>query len=126
MFPSRLLKKADEIAETSDCQHKLACILTDKRGKIISYSSNLRKTHPLMKQIAKKVNQNKKITLHAEIAALVKARRQPHTAYILRKMKKGGYGLAKPCSICSAALEEAGVERVVFTTNYGGFCSMEI
>jgi len=119
MFSNSLLKKANEIAGTSECQHQMACILTDKRDKIISYSSNLRKTHPFMRHYAKKVGQEKKIHLHAELGALTKARRQPHTAYVLRKMKSG-YGLARPCPICAAALEEAGIERVIYT-DYNGF-----
>ena len=124
MIPTRILEKATETAHTSDCSQKLACILTNKRGKVVSIGANMQKTHPIQKKYALRAKQKKKIQLHAEIAALVKCREQPEIAYVLRVMKNGGYGMARPCAICTAALKEAGVKKVIYSNNSGGFNEM--
>jgi tRNA(Arg) A34 adenosine deaminase TadA len=99
---------------------RVAAIVTDKRGKIISQATNsYNKTHPLQKEYADKVNRPTKIFLHAEIAALVKCRHIPHTIYVSRFFRDGKMALAKPCPVCEMALREAGVKKVIYTTEKG-------
>lgn len=56
-------------------------------------------------------------SLHAEIAALINARSSVKGAsiFVARKHER----LAKPCSACMAALKEAGIKTVWYTTNTG-------
>lgn len=101
-------------------KHRISAIITDSAGKIISKAVNsYDKTHPLQAEYASKTERPDRIYLHAEIAALVKCRKMPHTLYVFRFLHDGQMGLAKPCPICQIALREAGVKKVVYTTESG-------
>ena len=108
-----------ELASTStDFRARIGCIITDKRGRIVSTGINQRKTHPMQSRFSKMVNREKHF-LHAEIAALVKCRKHPHTMYIGRLKKDDTAGLARPCPVCMAAIKEAGVKVIIYTTEGG-------
>lgn len=108
-----------ELAATStDFRARIGCVITDKRGRVVSSGINQRKTHPMQSHFAKLANREKHF-LHAEIAALVKCRKDPHTMYIGRLKKDNTPGMARPCPICLMAIKEAGVKQVVFTTDDG-------
>lgn len=112
-----MLKVATELARTNTSRFRLACIITDKRGHIISSALNsFSKTHPKQQKYAEKVGQPDKVFLHAEIAALVRCRIQPYAIYIARVTKDGKPALAKPCPVCEMAIREAGVKRIYYTT----------
>jgi tRNA(Arg) A34 adenosine deaminase TadA len=55
------------------------------------------------------------VYLHAEIAALVKARGKGYKIKIERYNKHGEPMLAAPCPICLAAIKEAGIQLVEHT-----------
>lgn len=113
------ISKALELAkEVKGFHHRLGCVITDKKGKIISTGYNKRKTHPLQVKHSNR-HGKKKYFLHAEIAALVKCRKQPHTLYVARLTKGDKIGMAKPCPICMDAIIEAGVKVIVYTNNKG-------
>lgn len=100
--------------------HTLIAIAVDSSGIIIAKGTNsYSKTHPVQADYAKKIGKHDAIYLHAEIAALVKCRRDPHMMFVFRFNKKGEPVLAKPCPICSLAMKEAGIKKVVYTTNDG-------
>lgn len=123
----RLIEKAAEFCDEADStagSHRLAAILTDKKGNIISKGFNSLKSHPIQAEYAEKVNKSEAIYLHAEISALVKCRKDPHTIYITRLLKNGQKSMAKPCPICQLALKEAGVQRIVYT-DFDGSISVE-
>lgn len=75
------------------------------------------KTHPLQARAAAKANQPGKIFLHAEIAALVKARGMVYSLSVARITKDGKAALAEPCPVCRLAMKEAGVKRIEWTRN---------
>lgn len=60
-------------------------------------------------------------TTHAEEAVLRLAGEvsRRSTIYIARIDRNGAYALARPCPQCAVQLVEAGVSRVVYTTNEG-------
>lgn len=122
MKARRLISKAVRQAELSnDFRERVGCIITDKQGRVISKGFNKRKTHPLQDKISNQVGRQHKTFLHAEIDALIKHRgkSEAHTAYVARIKKSGDTAMAKPCMVCYAALEEAGITQVVYTTNKG-------
>lgn len=111
-----LIERAIRLAALSEERHKIGCIIVNKKQKIISYGVNSStKSHPTQAVLARRCNMPHKIYLHAEIAALVRCREEPHTIYIGRQTKNG-YGLARPCDICMLAIAESNIVNVVYTT----------
>ena len=79
------------------------------RSTVVSTGFNRRKTHP------RSPHQYK--WLHAEMDAIIKARRNPIdglTMYVVRIRKDGTYGNSKPCRECVQAIRDAGLKTVVF------------
>ena len=111
------LDLARTIAENNakDFQHRIGCVVVDKKNRVISIGFNKRKTHPVQGQLASKYGKKGQIFLHAEIDALVKTRKKPHKIYVARVKRNGKDGLAKPCPICQAAIESAGIKKVFYT-----------
>lgn len=58
-------------------------------------------------------------SIHAEAAVLKGHAKRGGRIYIARLTPGGRLGLAKPCPRCVAALREAGINRVVWTTSTG-------
>lgn len=75
------------------------------------------KTHPLQARFALRAGLPDKTSLHAEIRALIKVRRDFDTMVIARVNRKGELCLAKPCPVCQLAIIESGVEEVYYSTN---------
>lgn len=116
----RLLQRAADYTYNADGEQKVAAFVTDKKGNVISKGVNsYTKTHPMQAEFAEKVGQDHRIYLHAEISALVKARKKPFAIYIARKFKNDEFALAKPCPVCAAALKEAGVKKIVYSNSNG-------
>lgn len=116
----RMLQRAADYSDTSDGEFKVGAFLTDKKGNIISKGVNsYTKTHPMQAEYAEKTGNEYRIYLHAEISALVRARKKPYAIYIARKFKNEEFALARPCPVCSLALREAGVKKIVYTTDEG-------
>jgi tRNA(Arg) A34 adenosine deaminase TadA len=65
------------------------------------------------------LGKEQKVNLHAEIAALVKAREDVDTVIVCRLNKNTDLRLSKPCPVCKLALDEAGVREVWFSTDKG-------
>lgn len=112
--------------------HRLAACVVYK-GDIISASTNMRKTHPIMLKYRK----NKEaVFLHAEIAAIKNALKiitvpelSKSTLYVARVRKdpnfkstvKGArpdiWGNACPCEGCQKAIIEFEIGKVIYTTD---------
>jgi len=112
-----MLNLAIELAKNlKENKHKVACVITDKRGRILSIGQNsYNKSHPTQAYYAKQCKHFEKIYLHAEIDALIKLNHRPHKIYIARVNKKGEPKLAAPCSICAMAIKEAGIKEIYHT-----------
>ena len=89
----------------------------DRRGKLLSSATNsYTRTHPYQKQLAEELGLYGKEFLHAEIAAILRAKDQPiHSIVIERFGKDGRPLLAKPCPICQAAIREFSIKEVFYT-----------
>lgn len=99
-------------------QYRLVATIYDKKGKKLSQGENSYcKTHPYQIRLAKRVGRPDAVFLHAEIQALVrlKDKSKAHKIVIERFDSRGNPRLAKPCEICSLAIEESGIEIVEHT-----------
>lgn len=110
-----------EVAKTSEHDTKLGTVLL-KKGRIVLETTNIRKTHPQQAKWAKRVGKPKKIHLHAEMRALILNDTDFDTLLVARIDKNGDVRLAKPCSICHAAIEDYDEDvTVLYTTNEGNW-----
>jgi len=92
----------------------------DSHNRIISKGTNsYQKTHPMQFRFANKTNRPNRQYLHAEIAALVKARKEPFGILVVRITKSGLIRMARPCNICIMAIREAGIKNVYYSGNDG-------
>jgi deoxycytidylate deaminase len=57
--------------------------------------------------------------IHAEWAALNKARGVVDTVVIYRERKDGSAAMARPCNVCMALLKARGVRLVIYTGKDG-------
>lgn len=94
-------------------RHRVGCVITQKND-VVSQGFNTDKTHPFQARW----NQYSS-SLHAEIAALLSAMKNPGfnpercTVYVSRYTRRGFLGCSYPCRSCWAALEHIGVQRIV-------------
>lgn len=96
-------------------------------NKVLSTAVNSNKTHPIMDFYNRVMPWTKIAYLHAEMSALIKAHLlirnskclNKATVYVARKLNKDGYGYARPCDACRQALKDAGIHKVVYTTDDG-------
>lgn len=88
----------------------------DKRGRLLSVGRNSYvKTHSLQAKYAKMAGRPEAIYVHAELAALMKARNDVYKLVVVRYNRDGTPALAKPCSVCQLAIEAFGVRVVEHT-----------
>lgn len=112
------LHHALTVAMASEGKHRIGAVIVDKTRTILSCAHNSYvKTHPYQYQLSCQHGNGHQMYLHAEIAALVKCRKTPYAIYIARVGRNNEARMAKPCPICMAAIEKAGVKRVYYTVN---------
>lgn len=104
----KLAEIALKEAEKSKHRYKLGAIIF-KQGKIISKGYNQTNRY-------NRFNYGHwEGSLHAELAALLGALKRARGASLMVVRK--GYRMAYPCPDCMAALKDAGIKRVFYTTN---------
>ena len=113
------IDKVIDAAKQSEAKFRHAALCLNSKGHIVSVGTNSRKTHPQQAEYAKRTGREQKVKLHAEIAALVRARDDVETVVVCRLNKRSELRLSKPCPVCKLALEEAGVNEVWFSTDKG-------
>lgn len=100
-------------------KYLITAIIKDRHGHIISRGTNSYvKTHPLQARLADRVGRSKKVFLHAEVHAILKAGEQIERAYsieIFRFDKSGKPKLAKPCPICQELISTTPIKKIVYT-----------
>lgn len=124
----RRFEMARRSAMASDFKTQVGCAVYHK-GKLIVTGYSTEKTHPLQSRFNRerafsRDGKNCADKAHAEMMALAKLRNMSVkmsevTFYIVRLCKARPYGLARPCPACQAALREAGVKDIRYTTNQG-------
>ena len=124
MVYKKLLSGLQDTLNQEDKNYYVGAVCLDKRYNIVStgYNSYI-KTHPEQKKYAQKNGKQFSCFLHAEIAALVKARSHVDSVMVMRIIQNGEIKMAKPCKICEMALKEARVKQVWYTNDEGVLCS---
>jgi tRNA(Arg) A34 adenosine deaminase TadA len=85
------------------------------KGKIVSQERNQKKTHPYQS----KLTQGKKNFLHAEVATIIKAKKNISTfkdviLTVCRIGKDGKIKPSKPCIHCMQAIKEHGISKIQY------------
>ena len=93
-------------------------------GTLLAESVNQSKSHPMQKHYNQYIDYYRGYRLHAEINAIIHALKKKQdlssaTIYIARKLNCCGYGLARPCPACMEAIKDAGISKIVYTTEDG-------
>lgn len=100
-------------------RYDLKATVYDKKGNVLAIGYNsYTKTHPMMYRFGKKTKQHPaKVFLHAEVAACIKAMKVgvPYSINIERYNKNGDPMNARPCEICQAVIELAGIKKITYT-----------
>ena len=102
-------------ASLSTINHRIGCVVTNKKGRIISSSHNTMKTHPIQYRYAVKNGEKYKVYLHAEVRALIQCKDKPYHIFTLRLSKSGHHLLSKPCCICMEYIVDSGVRYISYT-----------
>lgn len=109
------LELARYVAGLSTHTTRVGCVITDRHNHILSMATNQYKTHPIQYHYASRVGEPRKISLHAEISAIIRAGGNPRKIYVAR-LGAGGTSLkSTPCPICQLAIEEAGIKEIYHT-----------
>lgn len=113
-----MLRLARKIAE-KECngKHRVVAIISDKRGRVVSVGSNsYQKSHPRQAHYASATGLERKIFLHAEIRAIIRAGGSGTKLSVYRFNKNGETRMAAPCEVCQAAIRETKIKIVEYTT----------
>lgn len=116
-------EKAHLILSNLNQRWRLLAVLESSSGRTISIATNnLSKTHPLVS----KYNTNRR--LHAEISCILKAKKRGLRKSTLKvwRLKKNGFGLARPCKMCEEVIKKSGVKKVFYSTNTGTLREMRL
>lgn len=98
-------------------KYHLIAIALNKQGHILSKALNsYTQTHPKQAKYAALAGLPEKHYLHAEIAAIVKAKVQVDKLVIVRIGKNGQPMNAKPCPICELAIKAHGIRSIEYST----------
>lgn len=91
------------------------CAITTYKGRVTAIGLNSYvKTHPEQARLAKRVGHAGKQYLHAEVSALLKAKKVD-AIHVFRLGKDGKWRNARPCAICELAIKERYVTEVTHT-----------
>jgi deoxycytidylate deaminase len=116
----KFIELAERIADQSVYpQFKHGAVLV-KGSSVINVSCNKNGYNSFGAKFRKK--QQGKATLHAELGALLNVERkntEGATVYCVRINTRGNKRLAKPCTMCEAALKYCGIKKVIYSTNDG-------
>lgn len=110
----------------SNHRYEITASCYDRKGNLLSIASNsYKKSHPLQSYFAKQVGKDPCIYLHAEIAAILKAKKkQIQLIKICRIDMAGRLRLARPCPICVEAIKAFGIEEVQYSTNESAWATI--
>lgn len=96
---------------------QIVALAYDKRGRLLSVGKNsYTRTHPVQAKYARMAGKPAAIFLHAEIAALLRARTEVVYKLVIKRFdSKVNPVLAAPCPICQLAIRDWGVKIVEHT-----------
>jgi len=125
---SRLIKILENELDSISGNYTMISATLNNHNDIISIGRNsYTKTHPLQSKYCLKVgSMRNREYLHAEIAALVKTRKDPISIIVIRMTRNGNIRMARPCNICQLAIKEAGIRYIYYSGNDGALHLEEI
>jgi deoxycytidylate deaminase len=93
----------------------------DKKGNLLAVGENsYKKSNPVMKYFAEQAGLPAKIYLHSEVQALLRCKdKKVYKLTVERYTANGQPANAKPCPVCSLALNAWGVTEIEYTTAKG-------
>lgn len=105
------LNKAMGLALSSKEKHRHGALVVNK-GRVLGYGINVRKNDPNICSFPLLES-----GIHAEVAAIKRANTslEGATIYVARINKSGQPLFSKPCERCQAAIEKAGIKKIVWT-----------
>lgn len=124
---SRLSETVRILAMSSPSKWRVGCVLL-RRGRVVVSTTNVEgKTHPRQSELAVRVGQPYRRSLHAELRALIKGRSaKPDTLVVGRVNSKNELCLARPCPVCQLAISESGILNVYYSTDGGDWSRLEL
>ena len=115
----RIAEKAKAVAARSPSRRRVGCVLL-RKGRVVVSATNVEgKTHPTQKKFAGAAGEPFKVSLHAEIHALIRSRVDCDTLVVCRVGKNGNLLMSKPCAACQLAIAQSSVRRVVYSDSAG-------
>lgn len=106
----------DLASQLQNRKQRIASIITDKKGRILSFGVNsYTKSHPRQAYYAEKCGQTHKVFLHSEISAIVNCKGQGYAIYTARVNRKNEAIASAPCPICRLALSDAKIKNIYYT-----------
>ena len=119
-FYERIINELSNNDSSFENNYMVHAYVLDSHNRIISKGINsYQKTYPMQFRLANKTDRPHRNYLHAEIAALVKARKESYGILVIRITKSGLIRMARPCNICILAIKEAGIKNVYYSGNDG-------
>ena len=120
----KLFGLAQAASKLSDyARIKIGAVIV-KNGDVVSVGFNREKTHPIQKKynVYRGFSNGPKDFIHAEMAAIIKARHldlRGASIYVSRKAVNGGMAICRPCPACMRAIIKHGIRKVFYTTSEG-------
>lgn len=123
----KFLQLAEQIAISSKHpSFKIGAVVAEK-AILIASSANEIKSHPLQKRMNLyrfPADDTCKHFLHAEISALLKAKRLRKNLnnailFVVRRDGNGRFATAKPCPACSKVISMLGIKTIIYSTYHG-------
>lgn len=108
-FPA--MRLARSASSYSDHHYQIGCVIS-VHGRPVSVGFNICKSHP-------KYTSRRSPSIHAEVRAIIASNCDISggIAFVYRESSSGLPRLARPCNTCYNLLKEAGIKKVVYTTN---------
>lgn len=117
-----ILAALDESLRSKFGRIQIGAVLVDG-NYVVSRGYNQEVSHPLQRKYN---DRGKRVApdhfLHAEIHALVRSKAYDLTdceAFIARLDREGRLAMCRPCPACMAALQDAGIQTIIYTTPKG-------
>lgn len=119
----RYFEKARQVSLRSMHQcARIGAVIVDG-NYIVATGYNVEKSHPMQAAYNRKTKYYKcNDKMHAEMSALVNSKRYDLSGtdvFIFREDFNGNLAMCRPCSACSAALYDAGVRNIYYTSDTG-------
>ena len=114
VLKTRLINRATKEASRSSFRFQVGATVV-KGGRVLASA------HNALRYTSSNKHTRHTLSLHAEIAALLKASKKTDLKgsilFVSRLRRDGGLGMARPCAFCMSFIREVKVKKVVYTTD---------